>query len=155
MLNMPREVGDRSSREPQIADRELRLHLLRANRDAVMVMLQRSVAAGLAEEEDLVAIVADTADAVGGGLARAMAERAGLDMDAEAARAYARNELSTLVATVPAALAVELFKASNPDVSAGLAAPVATGKVRVVVVGAGGSMLVHVFVVRPPFAGNA
>jgi hypothetical protein len=103
----------------------------------------------------LVAIVADTEDAVAGGLARAMAERVGLDVDAEAARAHARDEVSTLVAVVPAALAVEVFKPSNSDVSARLAGPVARGKVRVVVVGAGGSMLVHVPVVRPPIAGSA
>jgi hypothetical protein len=125
-------------------DLEARLHLLNSNREAVMVMLDKSAASGLSVE-DTVAIVADTTDSVGGPMARAMAERGeGLAADAEAARARARGEIPTLVACVPTKLAVALFAVSNPTVSAGIAQPAAHGRVRVVVVGAGGSTLVQV-----------
>ena len=136
-------------------DLDTRLHLLEHNREAVMVMLGRSIASGLATD-DTVAIVADTTDSVGGPLARAMAERAtGLDADAEAARARARDEIPTMVACVPVKLAVALFRVSNPGVSVNIARPVAHGRVRVVVVGAGGSTLVQVPVVSAPRAGVA
>jgi hypothetical protein len=122
---------------------EHRLHLLQSNRTAVMVMLQKAVTSGL-PVEDLVAVVADTRDPVGRPLARAMAEKVpGLDADAETAHAGARDEIPTLVAVVPAKLAVEVFKSSNPSVSAGIRQPVVLGRVRVVVVGAGGSTLVQ------------
>jgi len=122
-------------------DLEARLHLLNGNRDAVTVMIQKAVAAGL-DIEDAVAIVADTRDSIGAALARAMAERSsGLDADVEAARAQARGEIPTLVAVVPRQAAVELFAVSNPTVSANISKPVYPGHVRVVVVGAGGSTL--------------
>jgi hypothetical protein len=125
-------------------DLDARLHLLNHNREAVMVMVAKSVASGLAVD-DTVAVVADTTDSVGGPMARAMAERGeGLDADAEAARARARGEIPTLVACVPVKLGVALFADSNPSVSAGIGRPVTHGRIRVVVVGAGGSTLVHV-----------
>ena len=89
-------------------------------------------------------------------MARAMAERGeGLDADAEAARARARGEIPTLVACVPLKLGIALFATSNPGVSAGIAKPVVPGRVRVVVVGANGSTLVHVPVERLGGGGNA
>ncbi len=125
-------------------DLEARLHLLNHNREAVMVMVAKSLASGLAVD-DTVAVIADTTDSVGGPMARAMAERGeGLDADAEAARARARGEIPTLVACIPTRLAVELFRVSNPSVSAGIEQYVVSGRVRVVIVGAGGSTLVQV-----------
>jgi hypothetical protein len=55
-------------------DLDARLHLLQHNREGIMVILAKSVASGLAVH-DLVAVVADTTDSVGGPMARAMAER--------------------------------------------------------------------------------
>jgi hypothetical protein len=137
------------------ADLEHRLHLLRANRTAVILMLQKTVTSGLAIE-DLVAVVADTRDPVGGPLARALVEKVrGLDADAEAARAGARHEIPTLVAVIQAKLAVEIFKMSNPSVSAGIGQPVVAGRVRVVVVGANGSTLVQVPIENLPAGGIA
>jgi hypothetical protein len=81
-------------------DLEARLHLLNHNREAIMVMLAKSVASGLAVD-NTVAVVADTTDSVGGPMPRAMAERGtGIDADAEAARARGRGEIPTLVATL-------------------------------------------------------
>jgi hypothetical protein len=136
-------------------DLEARLHLLEHNRGAVMVMLGKSAATGLAVD-DAVAIVADTIDRVGGPLARAMAEKAGdLDADAEAVRARARGETPTMVACVPTQLAVALFVSANANVSANIAKPVYPGHVRAVVVGAGGSTLVSMGVEKLARGGSA
>ena len=136
-------------------DLDHRMHLLGYNRQAVMLMLAKSVASGLALD-DTVAVVADTTDSVGGPLARAMAERNGdLDADAEASRARARGEIPTLVACVPLKLGMALFADSNPSVSAGIGRPVVPGRVRVVVVGASGSTLVHVPMERLAGGGSA
>ena len=127
-------------------DLDARMHLLHHNRQAIMAMLAKSVASGLAVG-DTVAVVADTTDSVGGPMARAMAEKAGdLDADAEAARARVRGEIPTLVACVPVKLGIALFAVSNPGVSAGLRRAMRSGHVRVVVVGAGGSTLLGVSV---------
>ena len=136
-------------------DLDHRMHLLQHNRQAVMVMVARSVASGLSVDET-VAVVADTTDSVGGPMARAMAERVeGLDADAEAARARARGEIPTLVACVPLKLGIALFADSNPGVSAGIGQPVVPGRVRVVVVGANGSTLVHVPIQKVAGGGSA
>ncbi len=120
-----------------------------------MVMVAKSVSEGLSVD-GIVAVVADATDSVGGPLARAMAEKGGdLDADAEAARARARGEIPTLVACVPLKLGIALFATSNPGVSQGIGRPVAPGRVRVVVVGANGSMLVHVPVEKLAGAGSA
>ena len=75
-----------------------------------------------------------------------MAERGeGPDADAEAARARGRDSSRGEVACIPGVkLGIALFAVSNPSVSASIAQPVAHGRVRVVVVGAGGSTLVQV-----------
>jgi hypothetical protein len=132
---------------------DARLHLLRHNREGIMVMLKKSAAAGLAIE-DSVAIIADTRDSVGAPMSTAMAARIGdLDPDAEASRALDRGEIPTSVAVLPARLAVELFAGSNPTVSAGIEQGAPTGRVRVV--GAGGSTLVHVPLVTMGGGGSA
>jgi hypothetical protein len=136
-------------------DLDARLHLLHHNRSAIMVMLAKSVAAGLFVQ-DSVAIVADTRDSVGGPLARALAAKhPGLDADAEAVRAQRRGETPTLVAIVTVQAAVEVFRIPNPGVSAGIGRAVVPGRVRVVVVGAGGSTLLGVPVERIGGGGSA
>jgi hypothetical protein len=136
-------------------DLDARLHLLHHNREGIMVMLQRTVAAGK-DIEDSVVVLADTRDSVGGALARALAEKhPGLDADAEAARAEGRGEIPTLVAVVTVMAAVDVFAIPNPGVSAGLRRPIGQGHVRVVVVGAGGSTLLGVPVERLAGGGSA
>jgi hypothetical protein len=136
-------------------DLDARLHLLNSNRDAIALMVGKSLAAGLSVE-DSVAIVADTRDSVGGALARAMTERSSdLDTAAEAARAHAKEEIPTMVAVVPRQAAVALFASSNPSVSANIAKRIHAGHVRVVVVGAGGSTLLSMAVERLPGGGSA
>lgn len=119
-----------------------------------MVMLKKSVVSGLTANDSIV-IVADTTDSGGGPMARAMGERVGLDPDAEASRAHARGEIPTSIAVVPVRPAVELFKTSNPSISAGIEQAASTGRVRVVVVGAGGSTLVHVPILMMGGGGSA
>jgi hypothetical protein len=123
---------------------DARLHLLRKNRSAVMVMLSKARREGL-DAENVAAIVADTRDSVGGPMARAMAERSrGVDADAEAARAEAKDEIPTLVAVVALKLAVALFADSHPAVSDGLRQPLKLGGLHVVVVASGGATLIQV-----------
>ena len=124
---------------------DARLYLLGKNRSAVMVMLSKARREG-SDVENVAAIVADTRDSVGGPLARAMAERSGggVDADAEAARAEAKDEIPTLVAVVPLNLAVALFADSHPAVSDGLRQPLKPGGLHVVVVASGGATLFQV-----------
>jgi hypothetical protein len=136
-------------------DLDRRLQLLQHNRDAAMLMLSSILAGGLAVD-DVVAIVADTRDSIGGALARAMAERDGAsNSDGGRCRARAADDPQTLLACMTTRLAVAIFEASNPSVSAGIVQPVVPGRVRVVVVGGGGSTLVHVPIVAVPSAGAA
>lgn len=121
---------------------QARLHLLDANRDAIAVMLARSTAGGVAPEGAVV-ILADQRDAVGRELARAAAEKAGLDADDEAERVQGRGEVPTAIIVAPLAAARMLFSESHPEVEGGLARPPGPRKVRVVVIAEGSAMLVH------------
>ncbi len=127
------------------ADLDARLYLLGKNRSAVMVMLSKARREGI-DVENVAAIVADTRDSVGGPMARAMVERSsgGVDADAEAARAEAKDEIPTLVAVVTLKLAVALFADSHPAVSDGLRQPLKPSGVHVVVVASGGATLIQV-----------
>lgn len=137
------------------ADLDQRLQLLDRHRDATMLMLSGGLASGLAID-DIVAVVADKLDAIGGALARAMADQPGvLDRGEEASRERAVQKTPTLVACLTTKLAVGIFRVSNPSVSVGLSRPPGAGRVRVVVVGAGGSTLVHVPMVGVRSAGDA
>jgi hypothetical protein len=123
---------------------DARLYLLGKNRSAVMVMLSKARKEG-SDVENVAAIVADTRDSVGGPMARAMAERSsGVDADAEAARAEAKDEIPTLVAVVPLKLAVGLFADSHPAVSDGLRQPLKPGGLHVVVVASSEATLIQV-----------
>ena len=137
-------IGRKRATHMTQPDLDARLYLLRKNRSAVMVMLSKARREGL-DVENVAAIVADTRDTVGGPMARAMAERsAGVDADAEAARAEAKDEIPTLVAVLPLKLAVALFADSHPAVSNGLRQPLKPGGVHVVVVACGGATLIQV-----------
>jgi hypothetical protein len=120
-----------------------------------MVMLRRSLDAALGVE-DAVAIVADTRDPIGEALARALVERVPeLDVDKEAGRANDRGEIPTLVAVFPLNVAIELMESPSPIVSAALAERPQRGRVRVVVVGGGGSTLLQIPVDHLPDIGVA
>jgi hypothetical protein len=121
---------------------QTRLHLLAANRDAIAVMLARAAAGGLAPEGAVV-IVLDQRDAVGRELARAAAEKAGLDATVGAERAQDRGEIPTAIIVVPLAGARVLFGESHPEVERGLARSPAPRRIRVVIVAEGSAMLVH------------
>jgi len=121
---------------------EARLHFLRANRDAISVMLGRAVGGGL-EPTDAVVIVLDQRDPVGRELAAAAAEKAGLDADDEAERIGGRGQIPTAIIVVPLAAARMLFSESHPEVERGLARFPAPRQVRIVVIAEGAAMLTH------------
>lgn len=148
-------IGRKRATHVTQADLDARLYLLRKNRGAVMVMLSKARREGI-DVENVAAIVADTRDTVGGPMARAMAERStGLDADAEAARAEAKDEIPTIVAIVPLKLAVALFADSHPAVSDGLRQPLNPGGLHVVVVASGGATLIQVKAEPAPVPANA
>lgn len=127
---------------PLQADARERLHLARANRAAVDVMVGRAAVSGL-DVFRAVAIVVDQRDRVGRALAEIAAERAGLDAGDEATHAGARGEIPTAILGVDVDSAVALLSETHPAVAAGLERCPRRGCVRVVVVAAGGAMLVH------------
>jgi hypothetical protein len=119
-----------------------RLYLLRANRDAVSVVLSRSIAGGLSPGEAVV-IIADQRDPLGHELAVTAAEKAGLDADTEGAKVDARGEIPTTLLVLKLRSAHDLFRESHPEVTAGLAKGPGHGRVRIVVIAEGAAMLVH------------
>jgi len=121
---------------------EARLHFLRANRDAISVMLARALAGGL-EPADAVVLVIDQRDPVGRDLAAAAAEKAGLDADAMAEQVQGRGHIPTAIIVVPLAGARWLFSESYPEVERRLARPPGPRQVRVVVIAEGAAMLTH------------
>lgn len=94
-----------------------RLHLLRANRDAIAVMIARAVSAGL-DAADVVVIVADQRDTVGRELAEAAAEKAGLKAAGEAWEVERRGEIPTAIIVLNVSAARALFNESHPGVHA-------------------------------------
>jgi hypothetical protein len=127
-----------------VTDQERRMHLLKHNRAAVMVMLGK--ARGEGKGSALVAIVADTTDVIGRDIASAFAEKSdpSLDVGAEARRVQARGEIPTFVVVVPLALAATGFALSHPNIAKGLGQPARPGALPIVLVGSGGATLVHV-----------
>ncbi len=121
---------------------EVRLHLVKANRAAIYVMLCRAVSGGLAVS-DAVVVVADTSDPVGLELADAAATKAGLNVQDEAGRVQERGEIPTAIIAIPLEAARAIFSESHPSVTSGLVRPVAPGCVRVIAIAAGAAMLVH------------
>src|ERR1700690_10942 len=110
---------------------EARMHLGRANRAAIHVMLCRAAAGGM-NVSRAVAIVADTTDAVGRELAEAATARASLDVTEEAERVVGREEIPTAILIVTLEAAREIFAASHPSVAAGLDKQPTSGSVRCV-----------------------
>jgi hypothetical protein len=121
---------------------EARLHLIKANRPAIYVMLCRAVSGGLSVSNSVV-IVADTSDPVGLELADAAATKAGLNVQDEAGRVQERGEIPTAIIAVPLEAARAIFSESHPSVARGLVRPALPGCVRVVSIAAGAAMLVH------------
>ena len=126
----------------QRADVRERLYLARANRESVGVMVGRAAANGL-NVVAAVAIVVDQRDHVGKALAELAAARAGLDAADEAARVHARGEVPTAILVVDLDSAVAIFEETHPAVAAGLERSPPSGCVRLVVVAAGGALLIH------------
>ena len=123
---------------------DARRHLLDANRDAIAIMLGRVRAAGgMRTDEDAVVIVVDQRDPVGFQLAKAAADKAGLDASAEAERVQARGEIPTAIVIVPLAGARVLFGESHPEVAHSLVRRPSIGQVRVVVIAEVAAMLAH------------
>jgi hypothetical protein len=121
---------------------EARMHLVRANRSAIYVMLCRAVSGGLLVG-DAVVVVADTSDPLGHELGDAAAEKAGLYIDNEAARAQERGEIPTTIIVISIADARKLFAQSHPSVASGLEHQPPPGCARVVSIAKGAAMLVH------------
>jgi hypothetical protein len=121
---------------------EKRLHLMKANRSAICVMLCR-VARGDRPIADPVVVIADTSDPVGLELAEAAAEQSGLNVQDEAFQVQQRGEIPTAIIVVSLADAKSLFSNSHPSVAGGLEHSPPPGCVRVVSIAAGAAMLVH------------
>ena len=121
---------------------EARLHLVRANRSAIHLMLCRSASSGR-PIADAVVIVADTSDTVGFELAEAACERTGLSVTEEANQVQDRGEIPTAMIFLTFDDAKTLFTLSHPSVAAGLDHRPPHGCVRVVSIAAGAAMLVH------------
>lgn len=132
-----------------------RLHLAQANLDLVAVVLGRAVEAGGLPDQVAVLLL-DTRDEVARHLAAAIVERqGGLHLDAEEARVLGKGQIPTAISVLPLRLAEMLFAVGHPGVSLGLGRVPPPGRVRVVVVGAGGVTLMHLpveQVARGPFA---
>ena len=120
-----------------------RLHLAEANLDLIGVVLGKAVDAGALPEESAVLLL-DTRDHVARELAAAIIEREGkLDLDQEEARVLGKGQIPTAISVLPLRLAEMLFAVGHSGVSSGLRRVPPPGRVRVVVVGAGGVTLMH------------
>lgn len=123
--------------------RSERLHLAESNIDLIAVVLSKAAKAGALPGEEVVLLL-DTRDHIGRELAAAIIEKqGGLDLDAEEARVLGKDQIPTAISVVPLRLAEMLFNVSHPGVSLGLRQVPPPGRVRVVVVGAGGVTLMH------------
>ena len=121
---------------------EARLHLVKANRAAIYVMLCRAVGGGL-PVGDAVVVVAETSDPIGLKLAEAAATMAGLNVLDEAGQVQEYGEIPTAIIAVPLEAARVIFSESHPSVASGLVRPAPPGCVRVVSIAGGAAMLVH------------
>lgn len=121
---------------------ELRLHLVKANRSAIHLMLCR-FASGGHPVGDAVVVVADTSDPVGFELGVDAAEKARLDLHKESTQIQDRGEIPTALLILTIDDARSLFVLSHPSVAIGLERQPPPGCVRVVSIAAGAAMLVH------------
>jgi hypothetical protein len=120
-----------------------RLHLAEANLDLLAVSLAKAVEAG-ADRDEVVALLLDTRDHLARELAAAIVERqGGLDLDQEEARVLGRGQIPTAIAVLPLRLVELLFAETHPAVSSGVRRAPPQGRLRVVVVAAGGATLLH------------
>lgn len=120
-----------------------RLHLAEANINLIAVVLGKAVETGALPDE-VVVLLLDTRDEIARDLAAAIIERqGGLDLEAEETRVLGKGQIPTAISVLPLRLAEMLFAVGHPGVSSGLGRVPPSGKVRVVVVGAGGVTLMH------------
>lgn len=121
---------------------EARLHLIKANRSAIYVMLCRAATGGH-PVSNAVVVVADTSDTVGFELAETASERAGMNIHKESSQVHQEGQIPTAIILLPLADARTLFNISHPSVANGLDRQPPPGCVRVVSIAAGAAMLVH------------
>ena len=130
-----------------------RLHLLTANEQLIAL----SVARTKLDRDDLVVVVLDTQDPVARDLAKAIVNRLGnLDFEREETRILRQPDVvPTGIAVMPLAAARAGFELNHPRVADGLRAVPPQGRVRVVVVAAGGASLLHLPIVPLATEGSA
>ena len=121
---------------------EARLHLVRANRSAIFLMLCRSASTGR-PIADAVVVVADTSDPMGFDLAEAASERSDLSVREEATQVQDRGEIPTALIALTLDDAKTLFSIRHPSVAAGLDRQPLPGCIRVVSIAAGAATLIH------------
>lgn len=121
---------------------ELRLHLVRANRSGLYLMLCRAAKGG-ASIGDAVVIIADSTDPVGLELAEAAAEKAGMGLYEETSHAQQDGQIPTAIIVVTLHEAKAIFNVSHPNIASGLSRPPRQGCVRVVSIAGGAAMLLH------------
>jgi hypothetical protein len=134
-------------------DIDHRIHLVRENEQLIALSVSKAKV-GIA---DIAVLVLDTRDPVARDLARAIVERStDLDLDTEEARILRKPDVvPTGLAVIPLAAARAGFGVSHPKIAEGLRAAPPTGRVRVVVVAAGGATLLHLPVTRMGATGSA
>ena len=121
---------------------EARLHLVKANRSAIDVMLCRTASGGRSVS-DAVVVVADTSDPVGFELAEAASEKAGMNIHEESSQVRQDGQIPTALIALTLNDAKMLFSISHPSIAAGLERLPPPGCIRVVSIAAGAAMLVH------------
>lgn len=121
---------------------EARLHLVRANRSGIYVMLCRAAKGGLCVS-DAVVVIADTTDPVGLELAEAASKKSGMNLREEPSQLLQEGQIPTAIIVVNLDEAKALFAVSHPSVAIGLDRPPPQGRVRVVSIAEGAAMLLH------------
>jgi hypothetical protein len=121
---------------------EARLHIVKANRSAIYVMLCRTAAGGRAVN-DAVVVIADTSDTVGLQLAEAACEKVGMNIHEDSRQVQREGQIPTAIIVVSLDEAKMLFGTSHPNVASGLDKLPPQGCVRVVAIAAGAAMLLH------------
>jgi hypothetical protein len=132
-----------------------RLHLVRENDGLIAVAVGKAMSR--LGHDDVVVLVLDTRDSVARDLAQVLVERStDLNLDHEEARILAKRDMvPTGIAVIPLAAARAGFSVSHPMIADGLGATPPEGRVRVVVVAAGGATLVHLPLAKLAGGGSA
>jgi len=121
---------------------EARLHMIRENRGALCVVLDRAVFWRL-DAKRAAAIVADIADQIGSDVAEAAAAKAGLDVREEGKKIADRVEAPTAVFAIRVDATMKIFNSTQPSLAAGLDKQPPAGCVRCVSIATGAATLLH------------